>query len=154
MIQIRTNCFETNSSSIHALIIPKDTTLHIPSSVHLSYGSYGWGIDTITDTLNYIYTACKDYGQYEVDKLIEYLKSKGVEEITESSEQENERNYGIDHYRELPLAEIFDNESLLDRFIFSDDAKVILSNDNLDDETITDDLVQPYENDDYDIIWK
>ena len=51
MLQIRNSLFETNSSSVHALIIPKDNPVYIPKSVRLYGGEYGWEIDEYYDTL-------------------------------------------------------------------------------------------------------
>ena len=42
MISIRQGLFETNSSSVHALVIPKDAAVHFPSKVVLSGGEYRW----------------------------------------------------------------------------------------------------------------
>lgn len=131
MLNIRKNIFETNSSSVHALVIPKDQTLYIPHTVTLHYGEYGWENDTYGDTIDYIYTACVDFGSDEVEKLINYLKRKGVEEITISGGQDV--NFGIDHSNEIPLDELFNNESLLDRFLFGTESYVQTGNDN-DDE--------------------
>ena len=74
MIQIRQGTFETNSSSVHELVIPKDCELHIPAKVYLTGGEYGWGPETTDDTINYIYQACLDRGQDEVNKFISQTK--------------------------------------------------------------------------------
>lgn len=131
MINIRKNLFETNSSSVHALVIPKDQKIYIPTTVILRYGDYGWEFDTYYDTIDYIYTACKDRGDKEVEKLINYLKHKGVEEII-VSEQDND-SWGIDHSYEVPLDDLFNNENLLDRFLFGADSYVQTGNDNSDE---------------------
>ena len=36
MIEIRQGIFETNSSSVHELVIPKDCDLNIPTKVYLN----------------------------------------------------------------------------------------------------------------------
>jgi hypothetical protein len=124
MLAIRTGFFETNSSSVHVLVIPKDTKIDIPHKVFLSGGEYGWESDTEYDTLNYFYQACLDYGKEEVDKFFNYLKRKGVEEIhapelnwvksewngREYEYAENNNGY-IDHVNEVPLATFFANEN-------------------------------------------
>ena len=51
MIEIRSSVFETNSSSVHVLVIPKDTQVSIPHKVFLEGGEYGWSEDTEYDTL-------------------------------------------------------------------------------------------------------
>lgn len=144
MIEIRNNMFETNSSSVHVLVIPKDTNIDIPHKVFLSGGEYGWSSDTDYDTLNYFYQACLDKGREELEKFFNYLKRKGVEEIhapeinwvkSEWNGREYEyaaNNSGyIDHGNEIPLDELFANESLLDRFLFGD-SFIKTGNDNSD----------------------
>ncbi len=146
MIEIRQSMFETNSSSVHVLVIPKDTSISIPHKVFLSGGEYGWSADTEYDTLNYFYQACLDNGREELDKFFEYLKRKGVEEIhapeinwvksewngKEYEYAENNDGY-IDHCGEIPLDDLFANENLLDRFLFGNDSFVETGNDNDDD---------------------
>ena len=73
MIQIRKGCFETNSSSVHALVIPDDQTISIPTKVTLYSGEYGWENEEYGDTLNYFYQACVDQGRAEVDRFFNYL---------------------------------------------------------------------------------
>lgn len=52
MIEIRSSIFETNSSSVHVLVIPKDTSISVPHKVFLEGGEYGWSFGTECDTLN------------------------------------------------------------------------------------------------------
>lgn len=145
MIQVRIGQFETNSSSVHVLVIPKDTPVSIPHKVFLEGGEYGWSEDTEYDTLNYFYQACLDHGKEELEKFFDYLKRKGVEEIhapeinwvksewhgKEYEYAENNDGY-IDHSNEVPLEEMFANENLLDRFLFGNDSFVKTGNDNSD----------------------
>ena len=81
MIEIRQSIFETNSSSVHVLVIPKDTPINIPKKVFLDGGEYGWEFGCVTDTINYLYQVCIGAGKEELDKFFDYLKHKGVEEI-------------------------------------------------------------------------
>jgi len=143
MIQIRKGCFETNSSSVHALVIPDDQTISIPTKVTLYGGEYGWENEEYGDTLNYFYQACVDQGREEVNRFFNYLKSKGVEEIhapelhwTKSKYYDGEyaeNNDGwVDHSGEIPFDELFANEHLLDSFLFGSGAYVRTGNDNSD----------------------
>ena len=147
MIEIRNGFFETNSSSVHALIIPKDTRISIPKSVNLRFDDYGWEHEQEYDTLSYLYTACVNRGQKEVDKLMAYLKRKGVEDITTSKGTDC---WGIDHSGEVPLEELFSNENLLDRFCFGLDSYVQLGND-FEEEEVNEDNYDP---DKYDVLMK
>lgn len=158
MIQIRRNVFETNSSSVHMLVIPKDTTIKVPKKVFLQGGDYGWSHDTECSTINYMYQTCVDFGRETLDKFFEYLKRKGVEEIYApelhwvkdnwGERAENNNGY-VDHANELPLDDLFANESLLDRFLFGS-SWVDTGNDNDDCGPFLED----YDLDKYDVIEK
>ena len=164
MIQMRRGLYETNSSSVHVFVIPKEQSVHIPKSVHLRGGEYGWSKDTVCDTLNYFYQACLDMGKEEVDKLFNYLKRKGVEEIDAPEIQwkkskwndedyyyaENNNGY-VDHCGEVPFNDLFANEDLLDRFLFGEDSFVVTGNDNDFDERPDE---EDYNSDENDIIVK
>lgn len=144
MIQIRQNFFETNSSSVHVLVIPKDTSINIPKEVFLRGGEYGWQSDTEYSTIDYMYQACVDAGREELDKFFAYLKRKGVEKIhapelhwvksewNENYEYAENTDGYIDHAEEIPLDYLFANENLLDRFLFGD-SFIETGNDNEDD---------------------
>lgn len=158
MIQIRRNVFETNSSSVHMLVIPKDTTIKVPKKVFLQGGDYGWSHDTECSTINYMYQTCVDFGRETLDKFFEYLKRKGVEEIYAPELHWVKDNWGewaknnngyVDHASELPLNELFANENLLDRFLFGD-SWVDTGNDNDDCGPFLED----YDLDTYDVIEK
>jgi len=132
MIQVRKEMFETNSSSVHVLVIPKDVKIIIPNVVYLHRNEYGWSDDNEFDTLSYFYQACVDCGTDEVLKLIEYLKRKGVEEIHCREIDSTMSNFSgyIDHGENIPLDYLFSNENLLDRFIFGSESFVEIGNDN------------------------
>ena len=126
MIQVRFGLFETNSSSVHLLVIPKSSTVHIPDHVYLRGGEYGWEVDEYYDTIDYFYQACKDSGSEELKKFFSYLDRKGI--TYEESKDPRDDGY-VDHENEIPFEELFGDESLLDRFLFSD-AFVVTGNDN------------------------
>ena len=132
MITIRHSIFETNSSSVHVLVIPKDAKIIIPNVVYLHRNEYGWSDGNEFDTLSYFYQACVDRGTDEVLKLVEYLKRKGVEEIHCREIGSTVPNFSgfIDHSEEIPLDYLFSNENLLDRFIFGSESFVEIGNDN------------------------
>lgn len=134
MIQIRQGTFETNSSSVHELVIPKDCELCIPAKVYLTGGEYGWGPEVENDTINYMYQACLDRGQDEVNKFVLYLMEKGIEVDYHGYEEKRFINDGfIDHSYEIPLEHLFKSRRLLDRFLFGVGSYVLISNDNRDD---------------------
>lgn len=72
MLQIRYGQFETNSSSVHALIISKTEGCRLPSTVNLSEDSdYGDILRTWVRSLN----------NERAEKLVNWLYSHGVDEI-------------------------------------------------------------------------
>lgn len=74
MFSIRQGMFETNSSSVHSFIIPKDSkALKIPKSVKL----YGTADPTTPEgRIQYMYDLADDFG-FGTD-FRRYLKSKGI----------------------------------------------------------------------------
>lgn len=131
MIEIRQGIFETNSSSIHCLVIPKDCELVIPKKVYLEGGEYGWEFRVEDDTINYMYQACLDAGEEEVSRFILYLMDKGIEVNYHGYDQKKFINDGyIDHGYEIPLEHLFKSKRLLDRFLFGQGSFVQLGNDN------------------------
>ena len=119
MIEIRRSIFETNSSSVHILVIPKDADIVIPSKVYLEGGEYGWKNEIVSDTINYVYQACLDRGDAEVEKFVLYLMDKGIDVDYHGYDQKKFINDGwIDHTGELPLKQLFGSKKMLDRFLF------------------------------------
>ena len=54
-IQIRKNIFETNSSSIHSLVIGNNNENiyeNLPSEIHFNGGEYGWENEVYNDIEN------------------------------------------------------------------------------------------------------
>lgn len=151
MLTIRQGLFETNSSSVHILVIPKDTDIVIPSKIYLTGGEYGWQHEKVTDTINYMYQACLDAGNDEVSRFIIYLMDKGIDVDYHGYDQKRFINEGfIDHGYEIPLEHLFKSRRLLDRFLFGVDSYVQLGNDNSDNCPSLDD----YDSDKYDLIKK
>ena len=72
--QIRQSCFETNSSSTHAICIATDDVLNIPEEIHFGFDDFGWECDThssIRAKANYLYT-CLPYVAKDYNTLTEY----------------------------------------------------------------------------------
>lgn len=153
MLEVRFSIFETNSSSVHALIIPKDNNIHYPEEVTLYGGDYGWS-GKETDGLQYIFQICADRGKYEIENLVDYLESKGIEVVNKEyilGDKFNNSGY-VDHGYELPLEDLFADEGLLDRFMFGG-GWVDMSNDNVEDEDMIPDPSH-YDSELYDVIIK
>ena len=75
MIKIRKSVFETNSSSIHSIAIPKSNDISFkPEHIHFGFDDFGWEIEQV-DNADYLYTAivccCSDEEIEELKNLIE-----------------------------------------------------------------------------------
>lgn len=107
MIQMRYNIWETNSSSCHSFLMPKEgCTTKIPTSITLFSGSSVTSSES-ENRIRYFYKLADqyDYG----DTFIEYLKSKGIV-------IEDEGENVPDFYRMLLRFRI--SEEQLDAFCF------------------------------------
>lgn len=147
MIQIRRKVFETNSSSTHALALPKN---NIKRKKHISFkiGEFGWGFNK-ENAADYLYTACvlwdiyKNPSQFYVEKLTEILDRNNINydleqtitrvyyQGTEHAWTSLEKGY-IDHFGNLDefLPYIFESDDRVLNFIFG--GLVYTGNDNDD----------------------
>lgn len=80
-MQIRSFVFETNSSSVHSIAIPKECP---PTKrVHFKVGEFGWDFKQV-DAADYLYTALYENSQNEKDlenklnRLKEILDEHGI----------------------------------------------------------------------------
>ncbi len=78
MIQIRTSCFETNSSSANILIIPKSQGIHVPQRF-----IYVDDETSLKPSEKVIYSIIHGWkaDRENIDKLVNFLYISGVEEI-------------------------------------------------------------------------
>lgn len=138
-IQIRSNTFETNSSSVHAIAVPKTFNKnHIHHKINFRLGEFGWEVDS-ADPADYLYTflATTDNDEY-MDKLKEVLDKYNIEYTFQDKTVKSARYYGyyIDHVS--VLQPFFDklfkegNEETLLSFIF--DGIVNTGNDNCSED--------------------
>lgn len=106
--QIRTGVFETNSSSVHSIAIPKEADA--PKYVSFGVGEFGWEFG-VADPADYFYTAMYEVSntKQEFDKRFERLKSilEGANVEFSFKKPRIEQSYFalvdgyIDHGREL-----------------------------------------------------
>jgi hypothetical protein len=153
--QIRQSCFETNSSSTHAICIATDTLYNIPKTVSFGFGDFGWRFDKLTsrqERANYLYT-CLGYCNFsELKKYIEFISNtlykNGVKDIdfesfklgiyywNNKTEIYFEPNDGyVDHGNETKefVDAVCSNEKMLLDYLFSDKSFILTGNDNYDD---------------------
>ena len=75
----RNSMFESNSSSTHSICISKeniDKERLAGQHVHFGIGEWGWEVDTVYDTADYLYTAILDSPSTKiVDQRLEKLKA-------------------------------------------------------------------------------
>ena len=136
MKTIRHNCFETNSSSSHSLVISQGN-LQTPPINHITEdnilnlygGDFGWGYEKTNDWLDKAnYCACdfeydENKTEYLKEVLIDYLKLDDVVIDLENC-------YGIDHQSNGTAREELNSKNDILNFIFNPNCILILDNDN------------------------
>ena len=148
--QIRRSCFETNSSSTHAICITKDDYKK-RDYIEFHIGEFGWEFDTYCDVYSrasYLITAIfdcgKDYADEKLQQLKDILDDNHIEYVipepkVDSWEYDVETRYyyNIDGYvdhagatKEFIEAVLSDSDRLM-RYLFGD-SMVITGNDNSD----------------------
>lgn len=150
---IRKYVFETNSSSMHALVISKsEEKLETPTELHLAWdGSYSWENEVYTDQVNkftYLGILAAGIQEQEVNNELENYFEK-LKEIgfTIGDWEDNEKeikkkllknwDYYIDHGSEAYgayMSIVYDKERLK-RFMLSPKSFITTGNDN-EDESI------------------
>ena len=145
-IQIRKNCFETNSSSTHAICITKAGVdmNNLPKHVTFEHGEFGWEnaeYSSVYSKASYLYQAICDCNYERDDKKEEMLNRiselLGTYGISCDFEESSDKTWGdgyIDHAGEtidFVTAVLEDDDKLL-RYLFGD-SMIITGNDNSDD---------------------
>lgn len=151
-IKIRKEIFETNSSSTHSIVIGnnnEDIKSMLPTEIHFGGGSFGWEIDSYTDTqskADYLWTGIVNNSMVDEykPKIEEILNKYGIECTFEETEKKESYNgklydkfinnnwYYIDHsFNLINFIEIVCNdEILLLNYLFSNESCVATGNDN------------------------
>lgn len=148
--QIRRGCFETNSSSTHAICITKEGYTK-GDYIEFEIGEFGWEFDTYSDLhsrASYLITAIfnydKDYADEKLQQLKDILDDNHIEYVipepkVDSWEYNGETRYYydtdgyIDHVgetRSFVEAVLSDSDKLM-RYLFGD-SMIITGNDNSD----------------------
>lgn len=143
MISIRSNSFETNSSSTHSICIPKNNVdLSKFKHVDFTIGEYGWEFEDVPAP-SYLYTAILNYYRDDTERYkklceLKYILDKhNIEYWFESTEKQrsySDRTYeytgNIDHCDFLGtfLEAVFHDEDLLLRYLYC--GRVYTGNDN------------------------
>ena len=155
MIAIRNGCFETNSSSTHAMIVSTEKVNDYSLfDVEMNIGRFGWEfklLDTPNEKASYFYTAACCYFEEDVfDQIQEMLKPYGIRCYTKNPPVfklceafDNESFYYVyngyvDHNdtRDF-LYYLMDDPEHLISYLFSDKSYVVTGNDNCNDAEYT-----------------
>lgn len=176
MLTIRKNMFETNSSSVHAVCVAKQTPQITEKVVHFRLDYYGWEenkLCTEGEKASYLYSAivgCHGYDKsneeelnWYIHKIRSLLMEVGVESTFEKPKYDedgylDESNAGVDHGGMLSgwIDKMLktDDPDILVRYLFSEDSVVITSNDNCDMEWYDDMVADATENGTVDVFEK
>ena len=172
MFTIRTNVFETNSSSTHSIAVPKQAVTTVPSRIDFAIGDYGWSPGT-PDPASYLWTAiCCLNNKKQIRtcerKIREVCEAHDIvcsfaEPVFHNYMYDGKKysyleNGEIDHDYELAsfLQTIMDDPDMLFRFIVG--GQVFTGNDNSDDDSMftcrTEEFVEEWYKDKEDNQWK
>ena len=141
MITIRRSVFETNSSSMHTLVIAG--TDHLDDKLFIDqdgvckifFGEFGWGPDVYYDAASkasYCLTAASannNVEQLDMLQLVIKQQTGATEVVFEDMSGCNEWGY-VDHQSSDAANDAFENEETLKAFIFNKDSKLVIDNDN------------------------
>lgn len=149
MLKIRRNVFETNSSSVHSIVIcTEPLEINYPLIAVFDIGEFGWSMEVLDDSwerASYFYTAACALRQHDVkDEIINLLEPLGIECVFDEENSpvyttyDNYRyldNGGIDHVDECKdfVDALMNDGEKLAKFILDDRSFVVTGNDNCDD---------------------
>lgn len=165
MINVRLNCFETNSSSTHSMVIAHEKPTHYPHHVHFGIGEYGWGFDilrSVEDKAAYLFTSiCCMSNKQDIKEAKEQLTAslaiKGIscdfdipiyDNIYEFLENGYIDHCGTDEHWDW-VKEMLTNPDSLFRFLFSNKSYVVTGNDNCSNEQYYELANPPYKHTTY-----
>ena len=140
-VKMRNGCFETNSSSIHSLCIPRSTSYRIPKYVNFYLGRYGWGPDAEINPGNYLYTyLALTNDTKRIEQLENILYKHGAEHVSFEpyNKKEGWYDFYIDHASESEdwVNSLFADEEKLLHHLFTPGAVLYITNDNSPDREI------------------
>ena len=149
MIKVRRNVFETNSSSVHSIVIcTEPLDIDYPFIAFFDIGEFGWSMEVLDDSwerASYFYTAACALRQHDVkDEIINLLEPLGIECIFDEENPPRYDEYngsyildngGIDHVDECKdfVDTLMNDGEKLAKFILDDRSFVVTGNDNCDD---------------------
>ncbi len=143
MKQTRKNLFETNSSSVHAIVVNTSGKVRVPRDLpeiicfSESDLNFGWESATYNDwssKLAYLYSATITDSLKDLRPLLlRYAEEVGIHILT--AEEHAEEWCGIDHSEELgDIREILKDLDSFKQFVFCSGSFVTTGNDNDEDD--------------------
>lgn len=128
----RNSVFETNSSSVHAIVITKDNNnieipKDLPPILEMETVDFGWEVDRYNDfssKLQYLYNACESCETYK-PKLDAFLSEVGIEMVDYTP---GYIDHGYDTVNFLEF--VFSDINNFKRYLFSPDSFIQTGNDN------------------------
>lgn len=156
MFTIRNRFFETNSSAVHAIAIPKKSQITIPEEVHIRFAY----LDTADiyenmDLISHVVTMFNVNNQ----DMANYLYSKGVKRVYNSNDELIENNNRSNP--KMPMTDdMLDigtlNENLLDKLLFGSCVTLDISDRNYwytgDADDMYYEIQEKYPEDQYNVI--
>jgi hypothetical protein len=142
MIKIRNSVFETNSSSVHSIVVSTEPVDFAPTSIYFELGEFGWSMDELDDSFaraSYFYTAaCCLYERDVAPELRYMLEPYGYNLVFDPPIFDEDgwlKNGYVDHVDECKefVDTLMSDATLLINFIFDDRSFVITGNDNCDE---------------------
>lgn len=132
MKQVRPGLFETNSSSVHAIVITKNNNIEIPKDLppillEMETVDFVWEVDRYNDFLSklkYLYNACESCETYK-PRLDAFLSETGIE-IVDYTPGYIDHGDGTADFLEF----VFSDIGNFKRFLFSPDSFIQTGNDN------------------------
>ena len=133
MMQIRHCVFETNSSSVHSIVISKKKPLKLPKEIRFMSDEYAWGVEAASP-ISYFYTAILEYDDDTKERYLKRLKDI-LSDYGITSYFVDNGGY-IDHSESLGnfVPYMLDHPQKLINFLFSEDSIVYTGNDNTETE--------------------
>lgn len=149
MIKVRNGVFETNSSSVHSIVISDKDPEKLPKKIVFRRAEFNMDredITTVYERASYLYElilSCDDdYMQDQrLEELKEFLESKGIQVIYPSRHYDEWGQIG--HGCEISeiVAELFRNKELILRLILSPESKIQTGYDG-DDRFLNNEMIK------------
>lgn len=141
MIKIRNGAFETNSSSMHAMVIHYGIIPKVyPDTIKFQTDTYGWEISKLTsleDKASYLFTSLIMAFDYDeaVEIIREHLEPLGIKCFFVETKAYDFDSCYIDHGASYNFAnKMKEDDYAMIRFLFDEQSYVITANDNCDDD--------------------